>query len=127
MTRRIAGAAVLALIFSPMAAWCQGTKAPDYTRFVVEAKAEIARGFKDPASVQYRDLFISVTPNPAEDNKPRTALCGQINAKNSYGGYVGFQRFIVFQMPGGPYERVTGDMVDLFWGATCAQTVTKRL
>ena len=101
-------------------------KPPDFTAFVAVAKRELSRDFKDPSTVQYRDLFISVTPNPAENNKPRTALCGEFNARNSFGAYVGFQKFLVYQMPGGPAEVVTGDLVDTFWGATCAAT-TKRL
>jgi hypothetical protein len=43
--------------------------------------------FKDPSSVQFRDLkYKEKTPGG-------WAMCGEFNAKNSYGGYVGFQRF----------------------------------
>ncbi len=35
----------------------------------------------------YRNLFIS--------NQNTMTLCGELNAKNSYGGYVGFRRFMV--------------------------------
>ena len=53
------------------------------------AKQAIERELKDPESVQYRDV--------------RTfsggIVCGEFNAKNSLGGYVGFSPF-VFNAPG---------------------------
>lgn len=101
-------------------------KAPDYAKFADEARTAVARIAIDPASAQFRDLFVSVTPNPAEEGRMRWALCGEMNAKNRYGGYVGFQRFIAYRMPGAPFEVVTGDLVETFWGATCA-SVTRKL
>lgn len=59
--------------------------AGDYGQFIADAKAMLTRDFKDPSSATYRGLFIS--------KKGMTALCGEINAKNSYGAYVGFRRF----------------------------------
>lgn len=53
--------------------------------FVLAAKRSITHDFKDPDSVLYRDVFIS--------NRTTPTLCGEINAKNSYGGYVGYKRF----------------------------------
>jgi hypothetical protein len=44
-----------------------------------------AQQLKDPASAQFLKVHL---------NTEKTALCGQINAKNSYGGYVGFRDFI---------------------------------
>lgn len=48
------------------------------------AKDTVSRDMKDPASVQFRDV-------KATD----AAVCGEVNAKNSYGAYVGFRRFVV--------------------------------
>ncbi|MBU2122964.1 MAG: hypothetical protein KJ999_21320 [Gammaproteobacteria bacterium] len=53
--------------------------------FVLAAKRSITSDFKDPDSVLYRDVFIS--------NRTTPTLCGEINAKNSYGGYIGYKRF----------------------------------
>ncbi len=47
--------------------------------------AYITRNFKDPASAQFMW-------GPVKNAK---IYCGKVNAKNSYGGYVGFKRFIV--------------------------------
>lgn len=53
--------------------------------FLRAAKRSITRSFKDPDSALFRDLYIS--------NKATPTLCGEVNAKNSYGGYVGYKRF----------------------------------
>lgn len=57
-----------------------------YTSLVMVAKANITSAFLDGQSVQWRNLYIS-------DSSSRPILCGELNAKNSYGAYVGFRRF----------------------------------
>lgn len=47
------------------------------------AKALLERTLVDPASVQYRDV----------KDVPGAGVCGQFNARNSYGGYAGFMGF----------------------------------
>jgi len=59
--------------------------AGNYNNFVRRAKAALTENFKDPRSAQFRSLFISGDKLPA--------LCGEVNAKNSYGAYVGFRKF----------------------------------
>lgn len=44
----------------------------------------LKRQLKDPDSARLRDLFVN------QDG----LICGQVNAKNSYGGYIGFQHFV---------------------------------
>jgi hypothetical protein len=58
---------------------------PDLKRF---ATATVAAMLKDPESARYRFDFLSIGANSE-------AVCGAVNAKNSYGGYVGMQRFYV--------------------------------
>lgn len=41
----------------------------------------------DPASAQFRDEHTYVAEHG-------TVTCGEINGKNSFGGYVGFKRFM---------------------------------
>lgn len=77
-------ALALALIGSAQAA-TTGTHAA----FVSAAKDQLTRSFKDPASAQYRGLFVSEV-----QYRGTKALCGEVNARNSYGGYVGFRRFV---------------------------------
>lgn len=56
---------------------------------VAAAKAWVEAHLKDPSSVQYRN----VRRVPDKNGYPRVMICGEMNAKNSYGGYVGFRRF----------------------------------
>lgn len=49
-------------------------------------KSKASSHLKDPASAQFQDLRL---------NTPKTALCGKLNAKNGFGGYVGFREFVV--------------------------------
>jgi Pyridine nucleotide-disulphide oxidoreductase, dimerisation domain/Pyridine nucleotide-disulphide oxidoreductase len=68
------------------------TLTPEDSIFVQQAKTLITRDFKDPGSAQFRNLFIS-----GKGIHFKT-LCGEINGKNSYGGYVGYRRF--YSSPG---------------------------
>lgn len=52
---------------------------------VEQVRARLIGVLKDPQSAQLRDQ--SWVPSTM-------TLCGQVNAKNSFGGYVGFKRFI---------------------------------
>lgn len=53
---------------------------------VAAAKSAVADSLKDPSSVQFRDVHYYPTTG---------AVCGQFNARNSFGGYVGFSLFKV--------------------------------
>jgi hypothetical protein len=50
----------------------------------------LARSMKDPTSTQFRDVYVA-----QRSAAGLPALCGEVNGKNSYGAYVGFQRFVV--------------------------------
>lgn len=52
---------------------------------IVEAKAAVTALLKDPASAQFRHVFEGVAG----------FVCGEVNAKNAFGGYVGFRIFVV--------------------------------
>ena len=54
---------------------------------------------KDPDSVQftaleYHDVYYKKGTTDGRDAPSHFALCGLMNAKNSYGGYTGYRRFI---------------------------------
>lgn len=59
-----------------------------YEKFLKLRKEETTKNLKDPSSAQFRNLYISF-----DKGETTPTLCGEINAKNSYGGYVGFRRF----------------------------------
>lgn len=48
------------------------------------AKRLVGQQMKDPSSTQYRNIV-----------ERNNIVCGEVNAKNSYGAYAGFRRFIV--------------------------------
>ncbi len=51
------------------------------------AKQAVADGMKDPSSAQFRNVrLVSYLDGQV--------ICGEVNAKNSYGGYVGFSPFV---------------------------------
>ena len=85
-------------------------------------RAVLVDRLKDPASAQFRREFLS-----ASDGEPEViSLCGEVNSRNSYGGYVGFGGFIVTgerlviveqQEPAGAFEAI--------WQTWCAKPVAK--
>lgn len=60
--------------------------ASDSDQLISEAKTEVEKDLRDPMSAQYRN--VRVLPGQM------TVVCGEVNAKNAYGGYVGFRRFL---------------------------------
>jgi hypothetical protein len=50
-------------------------------------KEAVVGGFKDPLSAQFRGLRSTL-------RQGQIVTCGEVNGKNSFGGYVGFKPFI---------------------------------
>lgn len=94
---------------------------------VKAAKANITRALKDPSSAQFRNLFIGT----GADKKGMLALCGEVNAKNSYGAYVGFKRFFATTLP--ELQQLAGQrpsdtdtfVLDRMWPSMCETEVAK--
>lgn len=61
------------------------------SKFVENAKDKATRNLKDPLSAQFRDL--EVREKVGNEGKKYLYLCGELNAKNQMGGYVGFKKF----------------------------------
>ncbi len=49
-----------------------------------DAKARVAAQLKDPASAEFKDI-----------NQVGDRVCGEVNARNSFGGYTGFVPFYI--------------------------------
>lgn len=79
------------VLASQPAAAAQPDKANPYADLISKAKANITREFKDPATVQWRNLFVTGGMVPV--------LCGELNGRNSYGAYVGYRRFYATENP----------------------------
>lgn len=54
---------------------------------IENAKKAIADSLKDPSSAQFRNVRIVKYGDGS-------VVCGEVNGKNSYGGYVGFKTFV---------------------------------
>lgn len=80
----------LVVASSAFAAKPKAPPAEDYgkaveAKMIAEGQDRIVNRLNDPESARFRNVFISP--------KGR-AICGEVNAKNAMGGYVGFRRFI---------------------------------
>lgn len=53
-------------------------------------KAAVTYDLKDPASAQFRPMVAGVFPGGSS-----ITVCGEVNSKNSFGGYVGFTSYMV--------------------------------
>jgi len=84
----------IVLIEGAPAACCQpqrtGSDLQDRTkqeRWIELSKDGIKQRLKDPDSANFKNVFFSTF-----EGKP--IACGQVNSKNAFGGYGGYQRFI---------------------------------
>ncbi len=56
----------------------------------------VARDLIDPDSARFRDPYAAKTTlTKADVTKNVTVVCGEVNAKNRMGGYVGFEPYAV--------------------------------
>jgi hypothetical protein len=62
--------------------------AQDYSSFIASAKRALTKDFKDPDGAKYRDLAVY-----RELDGKDLYLCGEVNAKNSYGAFTGYVPF----------------------------------
>ncbi|SDZ49364.1 hypothetical protein [Delftia lacustris] len=53
---------------------------------IASAKTAVSNGLKDPQSAQFRNVRLVAYQEGA-------VVCGEVNGKNSYGGFTGFKRF----------------------------------
>jgi len=58
------------------------------TAWIERGKDAVKTRLKDPSSAQFRNVYF----HRGADNIP--VSCGEVNSKNGFGGYVGFQRFV---------------------------------
>lgn len=55
---------------------------------IVAAERAVRRELKDPGSAQFKDVRANYTEEFG------VVACGRVNAKNDFGGYTGFRRFV---------------------------------
>jgi len=89
---------------------------PDRAAAEAQAKDAIRYVLKDPDSAQFRGTtpFFKTLYNfgfgAAGSYEPLWALCVEVNAKNSYGGYTGYQSWLVKFRNGRPVRDALGVM-----------------
>ncbi|MGE4334467.1 MAG: hypothetical protein AB7E55_00645 [Pigmentiphaga sp.] len=83
---------------------------------IEKAQGDIVSQLKDPASAQFRNVVVSKT------GKGFYLVCGEVNARNAYGGYVGFKPFIWREGSyGGNIAGERGESYDKDWiSALCS-------
>ena len=59
------------------------TAASGDAQLIAKAKDTATRDFMDPDSAKFRKLSVV-----------RGSVCGEVNSKNGFGGYVGYKRFV---------------------------------
>jgi len=95
---------------------------PDELRELTLAeKALLAKGFaknlKDPDSAKFE--WVKVPKNWSNNNGGGFDYCATLNAKNSYGGYIGYQPFMGFVMTSG--TKITGGYTTAVSGSDAAE------
>lgn len=58
---------------------------------MAQIKSAMSYNLKDPSSAQFRN--VRAADVTLQDGKKERRVCGEINGKNSYGAYVGFEWF----------------------------------
>lgn len=90
------------------------SKAAKESSYIALNQDRIKGRLKDPASAEFRNTFISNAIGAP-------VVCGEVNAKNGFGGYTGFQRFI----SGGSIQVIEADMaageMDKTWSQVCGR------
>lgn len=77
----------------------------------------------DADSARFKDEFLS---RPDIEGSDAIALCGYVNAKNLYGGYVGFKQYIVSTDGMLIYDTPTvPSATEYLWPVWCQQPLKK--
>ena len=87
--KHLAGIASLCLCMGLVG--CSSSEA-EYIKWAQEA---VSNKLKDPASAQYGRTFVVPASEKSEKFSDMRVVCGEVNAKNAYGGYTGATRYIV--------------------------------
>ena len=76
------------------------------------AEAVVKVNIYDPDSAQFKDLIVIGT-----SDSPKRTVCGKVNAKNKFGGYVGYASFMYREPSYGLIiagQKIAGQVFDEF-------------
>ena len=76
------------IVVAMLAIFANTSHAATNQQIINEAKLAVKERLKDPESARFRNVRVEENPNKS------VWIKGEYNAKNSYGGYVGFEKFV---------------------------------
>lgn len=80
------------------------------------AKEIVASELRDPESAQFRNIS-----KTKKNEFGVVTVCGEVNGKNAYGGYVGYQRFVNSPPSNRVYMEKAWITFDDLWDSSCAE------
>lgn len=94
-----------------------------YADLVESAKKHISSQLKDPYSAQFEGVFIG----QGQVNKELPIVCGKVNAKNAFGGYVGAKRFYFVMANNQIISDIESDPTsfNILYEAMCTKRITQ--
>lgn len=84
----IVGVLLAARIFTPSAPDPVADEQSRQATWIARGQEAVKAKLKDPGSAEFRDVYF----NRGKDGLPVT--CGEVNSKNSFGGFSGHQKFV---------------------------------
>lgn len=86
---------------------------PKKVGWVLSGKQSIKQRLKDPDSAEFRGMFFADVSAPV--------ACGEVNSKNSFGGYTGYKRFVTGNSPDLTFVETDMDAgeFDKLWKELC--------
>ncbi len=69
---------------------------------MTKLESSVRENLKDPGSATFRDVSATRVRSTGD-----IAICGEVNSKNGYGGYTGFQMFFMYLKPDGASNEIT--------------------
>lgn len=69
-------------------------------------EASITDKLRDPKAAQYRNMRL------VDHGRGKVSICGEVNARNGYGGYGGFEPFALTAYPNGGWSRYVPTLFD---------------
>ena len=90
--------------------------AADVDEAIQKARTSVTANFKAPLSAQFRNEV--VRQKSRKDGATEEIICGEVNGKNSYGGYIGFKKYFV----GLGLTQIEGTLpgFDAVWASMCS-------
>ena len=86
--------------------------------WIEKGKTAVTANLKDPDSAKFRYVYFHI----GRDNIP--VACGEVNSKNSFGGYSGFQKFISAGSTDRTYLEEEVSDFPILWSSLCTDGET---